>query len=90
MIHSNEKKFYHSTTQAAYLLGISRQAVVKKINNGNLKAVKVGRNFIIANEEIQSLLGSGVTTEQKQEIEIAVKKAVKQYSKAFRRLGREE
>ena len=42
-----------SVAQAAELLGITRQAVLKRIRAGNLRATKVGRNYIVPREAIQ-------------------------------------
>lgn len=36
-----------SVAQAAAVLGISRQAVLKRIRSGRLEGTKVGRNFIV-------------------------------------------
>ena len=41
-----------SVAQAAELLGITRQAVLKRIRTGRLQAAKVGRNYIVAREAI--------------------------------------
>jgi excisionase family DNA binding protein len=38
---------YIGTTEAARLLGISRQAVLKRIRAGTLEAAKVGRNYVV-------------------------------------------
>jgi len=38
---------YLSPTQAAKILGISRQAVIERIKTGNLHAEKVGSRYII-------------------------------------------
>jgi excisionase family DNA binding protein len=38
---------YVGTTEAASLLGITRQAVLKRIRAGTLPARKVGRNYVI-------------------------------------------
>lgn len=47
-----------STTQAAEILGITRQAVLKRIKAGRLAATKVGRNYVIP----ASAVGSRVDT----------------------------
>jgi len=39
-------KFY-SITEYAKLRGVSRQAVLKWVNNGKVKAVKIGRFYAI-------------------------------------------
>lgn len=80
-----------STTKAASLLGVSRVTVFKRIKAGTLKAEKVGRNYLISVEEINSLLGKRgpLTDEEKARIDRAIKKAVKQYGTALRLLGKE-
>ncbi len=42
-----------SVAQAAELLGITRQAVLKRIRTGHLRATKVGRNYIVPREAIR-------------------------------------
>ncbi len=44
-------KFY-STPEVAKILGISRIAVFKKIKSGKLKAVKVGKGYVISKEDL--------------------------------------
>jgi excisionase family DNA binding protein len=47
---------YVGTTEAAALLGITRQAVLKRIRAGTLPARKVGRNYVIPADAVQSPL----------------------------------
>ncbi len=49
------KQDYISPTQLAKILGISRQAVVEKIQKGLIKAARVGRQYIIENKELERL-----------------------------------
>jgi len=51
-----EKSDFLSVAQLAKILKISRVAVLKRINKGAIKAVKVGRSFIIAKKDIKDLL----------------------------------
>lgn len=90
MAEKNALKLFFSTTEVAKILHISSVAVLKKIKTGRLNAQKVGRNYVIAKEDLEALLGSALSPDQKKEIEDIVKKAVKQYKTAFRRLGKEE
>lgn len=46
-----EKDFY-KTTELAKLLGISRISVFKRVRQGSIKAVKMGRDFIIFKKDI--------------------------------------
>jgi excisionase family DNA binding protein len=43
----------HSVKELAALLGISRQAVLKRINKGDIKASLVGRSFVITDKEFK-------------------------------------
>lgn len=81
-----DKRFF-STTELAKMLGISRVAVFNKIKSGQIKAVKVGRNFVIDKKDLGSILGKALSKKQKTEIEKAVKKTVKEYGETLRMLG---
>ncbi|MCX6807702.1 MAG: excisionase family DNA-binding protein [Patescibacteria group bacterium] len=87
-----KKKKIVSTTEYAKMLGISRIAVFKKIKNGQLPAEKVGRSYIIHIEDIDNQKNKAKKTlsaVNKQEIEKAVKKVVKEYGETLRLLGKE-
>lgn len=84
----NEKMFY-SVAEVALMLGISRIAVFKKIKAGVLQAIKVGRAYVIPREELNVILGESLSDKQKKDIEIGVKKAVKEYKETFKLLGNE-
>lgn len=47
------KKEYLSPTQAAKILGISRQAVIDRIKHGAISAEKAGRQYIIPKDQIK-------------------------------------
>jgi len=79
------KRFF-STAEAAELLGMSRVQVFRKIKAGEIPAQKVGRNFVIAAED---LLNAPLTDETKKQITRAVEKAAKEYGEAFKLLGKE-
>ncbi len=51
-----EKSEFLSVSQLAIILKISRVAVLKRINKGAIKAVKVGRSFVIVKKDIKDLL----------------------------------
>lgn len=81
-----DKKFI-STIELAKILGISRIAVYKKIKKGEIKAIKVGRNFVIDKKDLGNILGKELTEKEKKEIEKAVKRVVKEYGETLRLLG---
>lgn len=86
---ANNKKAYLSTAELAKYLGVSRIAVFKKIQKGQIKAEKFGRNYVISEEEVATAMGQFISPEKKKEIKTVVKRAVKDYHKALQRLGRE-
>ena len=53
------KQSYVSPSQLAKALGISRQAVVEKIQKGAIKASKVGRQYIIDRHELENFKKRG-------------------------------
>ncbi|HEC66037.1 MAG TPA: DNA-binding protein [bacterium] len=84
-----EKKRLFSTMEMAKILGISRIAVFKKIKSGEIKAIKVGRNYVISDKVLNRVLSKRLTPKQKKVIETAVHKTVKEYGDVLQRLGRE-
>ncbi len=82
----NNKDFF-STTELAKILGISRIAVFKRIKKGKIKATKVGRSFVIAKEDLGDILSIGISKTDKEKINRAVKKTVKEYGETLKMLG---
>ena len=78
-----------STTEVAEILGISRQAVLKKIASGELKAKKVGKKYFINRQDLPVESGGELTEEKKELINQAVKKTVQEYGETLRLLGKE-
>lgn len=78
-----------STSEVAKLLGISRIAVFKKIKAGEIKAQKIGRNFVIQKKDLPAILGKVLTESRKNLIEEAVKKTVREYGETLKLLGQE-
>ncbi len=46
------QKDFYTTSELAELLGISRISVFKRVRQGSIKAVKMGRNFVIFKKDI--------------------------------------
>lgn len=82
------KKFL-STAEVARLLGISRVAVFKKIKAKEIRAQKVGRNFVIQQKDLPEILGTVLSESKKKQITSAVKRVTKEYSETLRLLGKE-
>lgn len=77
------------TSEVAKLLGISRVAVFKKIRSGEIKAIKVGRNFVIDRNDLTGILESSLTNKRKKELDEAVSKVVEEYGETLKLLGKE-
>ncbi|KKP33287.1 MAG: hypothetical protein A2312_01870 [Candidatus Staskawiczbacteria bacterium RIFOXYB2_FULL_32_9] len=46
------KRDFYTTSELAVVLGISKQSVLKRMHNGSIKAIKMGRDFIIFKKHI--------------------------------------
>ncbi len=82
------KRFF-TTTEVAKIMGISRIAVFKKVKSGEIKAKKVGRNFVIDKKILPAILGQVLSEDKKQFIKRAVEKIVHEYGQALKLLGKE-
>ena len=51
---------FYSSTQVADKLNISRQTVFRKIKDGKIKAIKVGKNYKIPTTEVTRIIKDGV------------------------------
>jgi len=69
-------KSFFSTVELAKILGISREAVFKRIKAGKIHAIRVGRNYIISRDELPKILGEVLPDHSAQEIEAIIKKLV--------------
>ena len=83
------KKEYYSTIEAAKILRVARKTVFQWARDGKIEATKVGRNYIIPRSAILKKLGKILGADKKADIENAIDKALKDYEKAFRLLGKE-
>ena len=77
-----ENKFI-STTELAKILGVSRVTVFKRIKAGQIKAVKVGRNYVIDRKDLGGILNEDLTDKDKEIISKVVKRVVKEYGETL-------
>ena len=80
---------YLTIKELADILRISRIAVYKKVKKGQIKAVRIGRNFAIPRKYISHILGKVLNDKDKHDIDKAIKKTVKEYGEVLKLLGRE-
>ena len=82
-------KEYYSTIEAANILRVSRITVFQWIKSKKIEATKVGRNYVISHSAVLEKLGKTIGTKKKKAVEVAIDKALKDYGKTFRLLGKE-
>jgi len=88
-MEDNSKKEYLTIAELAKILGISRIAVFKKVKKGQIKAEKIGRNYAIPKTAVADILGKELGKSDKEEIDKAVHKTVKEYGETLKLLGKE-
>ncbi|MFH0854741.1 MAG: helix-turn-helix domain-containing protein [bacterium] len=88
-MNDKQIKEFYSISELAELLHISRQAVLKKIKNGQIKAEKVGRAYIIHKNELKGIVSEVLTDDIKQEIKKGVAKVIEEYGDTLKMLGDE-
>lgn len=88
----NEKEFV-SIAELAKIMGLSRIAVYKKVKQGKIKAIRVGRSYAISKdyvtENTADVSGRPLKEVEKSKIDRAVKKTVKEYGEVLKLLGKE-
>jgi len=82
-----KNKIFLSTTELSKILGISRISVYRKIKKGEIKAMRVGRNFVIDRKDLGGILNEELVDKEKAKIRKAVKKTVEEYGETLKLLG---
>ncbi len=80
---------YITIPELARILGLSRIAVFRKVKQGVIKAEKIGRNYAIPRQALDSILGKSLSKQDKTQIEAAVKKTIAEYGQTLRLLGKD-
>ncbi len=83
------KEKYLTIPQLAQLLGISRIAVYKKVKKGQIKAIKVGKTYLISDPDIAHILGKELGNTEKKRIDAGISQAIQEYGELLKRLGKE-
>lgn len=84
-----KKEKYLTIPQLAKILGVTRIAVYKKVKKGEIKSIRIGRNFAIPIEEAENISGKTLSEEDKKIIDKAVNKTISEYGDVLKKLGRE-
>ena len=80
-------KTYISIPQAARHLGVHRQAVFNMVKKGKLAAVRIGRNYAVAQEDLKGVHIRKRSSSRSKQIERGVRKVVSEYGEALKMLG---
>ena len=84
-----ENKEYMSIPEVAKLIGLTRQAVHKKVKKGQIKAIKIGRNYAIPMRNLIGIISKNLQDEDKEKIRNIVKRVVEEYGETLKLLGDE-
>ena len=78
---------YITLPRLAELLGVSRISIYKKVKKGQIPAIRIGRNYAIADKTIAQVLGKKLSEKGKRQIDAAIKKIVEQYGEVLKELA---
>ena len=84
----DDKKKLLSVSEVAQLMGISRQHVIRKIKAGGIKAIRVGRGYVISCDELGGIF-KPISERERRQVSEAVSKTMKAYGEVIRKLGKE-
>jgi len=87
-INAKKSEFF-TIPQVAALLGISRIAIYKQVKRGDIKAIKIGKNYAISASYLLDKSGKTLSPQRKMAIKRAVQKTVKEYGPLLVKLGNE-
>jgi len=90
MVNIVTNKSLLTVAQVAELLGISRIAVFKRIQKGELPAQKYGRLYLIDKKDLPNIFSTTTTEKQKAAIISGVAKTTQEYGLTLKLLGKEE
>ena len=79
---------YLSIVEVAKLLKISRIAVYKKVKKGQIKAIKIGKQFAIPDKIVNEVKYRSLKETDRIRIRKAVRKTVREYGETLKLLGR--
>ena len=83
-----EKKNLISVKEASEILNISRMHVIRLIKQGEIKAFKIGRAYVVDRNSLGGIFKE-ITSEDKRRIDKAVEKTIREYGEVLRKLGSE-
>lgn len=82
-------KKYMTIPELAKLLGVTREAVYKRVKKGEIPAIRPGKAYLISDPDAQRILGKRMTEKDKARVETAVRKTICDYGDTLKWLGKE-
>lgn len=82
----NPKKYY-STAEVADLLHLDRTTIFNKIKSGEIKAEKVGRNYVIPIESLGFIFDKTLDETTKKKINKSVDRVIHDYGETIKKLA---
>jgi excisionase family DNA binding protein len=84
-----ENKEYMSIAEVAGLLGLTRQAIHKRVKKGQIKSIKIGRSYAIPVRDLVGVINKNLKADDKDKILEIVKRVVAEYGDTLKLLGNE-
>ncbi len=86
--NQDDSRHYLSTSEVAKLLGVSRVTIFNRIKNGQIEAVKIGRNYIVDKRKLGEIFQE-ISDADRKTVDSAVDRVFKEYGNVLKRLGTE-
>ena len=80
---------YVTIPQLAKILGVSRITIYKKVKNGEIEAIRIGKIYAIPKKYVSDILGKTLSDKTKKLIDEAVSRTVQEYGEVLKKLGNE-
>jgi excisionase family DNA binding protein len=84
-----DQKDFFTIPEVAKLIGLSRIAVYKQVKAGQIKAMRVGKIYLIRDRDLAQVLGKKLTPDDIRSIEKSVNKGIRRYGEVFKWLAHE-
>ncbi|MCX5801501.1 MAG: helix-turn-helix domain-containing protein [Candidatus Eisenbacteria bacterium] len=83
------KEKYFTIPELAKLIGVSRIAIYNRVRKGQIRAMKIGKTYVITDRTLTDVLGKKTSGKGKKRIDAAVRRTVLEYGEVLKNLSRE-
>lgn len=85
---TNNDKNLISVKEAADILGYSRVHIVRLINSGTIKAIRIGRSYAVDKNSLGGIFKK-ITPSEGKILDKAMRRVIKEYTPVLKKLGGE-